>query len=807
MQEQQNETVRIQDILSVCLSKWKWFVLSVVLCLGAATLYILTTPPTYTRNTALLIKEDSNGKSASFSSELNSFADMGLFSNKSNVNNELVFMQSPALMLEVVKRLQLDYNYSIDGTFYKKTIYGRSLPVNALVEDIADNDACSFKLSLATDGKVSLSEFRFEGDKVSEETTAEGSLRDTLSTPIGKVIITPTPYFVPGEASMIYVSRQGLVATVEYCQEHLTANLNSDKTTIINLSYKDVSVQRAEEFLNTLISVYNENWVKDKNQIAVSTSRFIDERLRVIEHELGNVDENISSYKSEHLIPDIREASTMYMQQANEANAQILTLNNELYMARYIRSFVSNESNVGQLLPANSGINSANIESLIAEYNTKQLKRNSLVANSSTNNPLVKDLDNSLASMREAIITSIDNQINSLNTQISSFRSREQESNSLIASNPTQAKYLLSVERQQKVKESLYLFLLQKREENELSQAFTAYNTRVVTPPTGKLKPTSPVKRNILLLALLIGLLIPIGAIVIIESTYNKVRGRKDIENTGVPLAGEIPLYDQSRRYLIFKKPKINAEKAIVVKEGCRDVVNEAFRVLRSNVDFMTGSSKGENVIVCTSFNPGSGKSFLSLNLAISFAIKKRRTLVIDGDLRHGTSSAFVGSPSKGLSSYLSGKIDDWRSLIVKDPSHEYLNILPVGIIPPNPTELLEEPRLASLLEELRSEYDYIFIDCPPIDLVADTQIIEKLADRTLFVVRCGLLDRSMLPELEEIYTQKRFKNLSVVLNGAQSTGGRYGYRYGYHSGYYYGKDSYYGDKKSEIGGGQVAGN
>lgn len=807
MQEQQNETVRIQDILSACLSKWKWFVLSVVLCLSAATLYILTTPPTYTRNTALLIKEDANGKAASFSSELNSFADMGLFSNKSNVNNELVFMQSPALMLEVVKRLQLDYNYSIDGTFYKKTIYGRSLPINALVEDIADNDACSFKLSLAPGGKVSLSEFRFKGDKVGEEITAKGSLRDTLDTPIGKVIVTPTPYFVPGEATTIYVTRRGLVSTVESCQTHLTANLNSDKTTIINLSYKDVSVQRAEEFLNTLISVYNENWVKDKNQIAVSTSRFIDERLRVIEHELGNVDENISSYKSEHLIPDIREASTMYMQQANEANAQILTLNNELYMARYIRSFVSNESNVGQLLPANSGINSSNIENLIAEYNTKQLQRNSLVANSSTNNPLVKDLDNSLASMREAIITSIDNQINSLNTQISSFRSREQESNSLIASNPTQAKYLLSVERQQKVKESLYLFLLQKREENELSQAFTAYNTRVVTPPTGKLKPTSPVKRNILLFALLIGLLIPIGVIVIIENTYNKVRGRKDIENTGVPLAGEIPLYDQSRRYLIFKKPKINAEKAIVVKEGCRDVVNEAFRVLRSNVDFMTGSSNGENVIVCTSFNPGSGKSFLSLNLAISFAIKKRRTLVIDGDLRHGTSSAYVGSPSKGLSNYLSGKIDDWRSLIVKDPSHEYLNILPVGTIPPNPTELLEEPRLARLLEELRSEYDYIFIDCPPIDLVADTQIIEKLADRTLFVVRCGLLDRSMLPELEEIYTQKRFKNLSVVLNGAQSSGGRYGYRYGYHSGYYYGKDSYYGDKKSENRGGQVAGN
>ena len=243
-------------------------------------------------------------------------------------------------------------------------------------------------------------------------------------------------------------------------------------------------IQRAEDILNTVIAVYNENWIKDKNQIAVSTSAFISDRLGVIEQELGNVDENISSYKSEHLLPDVQAAASMYMAQSSEANAQILALNTQLSMARYIRNYLTNSTSKNQLLPANSGIESPGIEQQIANYNTAQLRRNDLVANSSERNPLVADMDQSLENMRHAIITSIDNHITTLNTQIRSLQQSERQTTARIAANPSQGKYLLSVERQQKVKEALYLFLLQKREENELSQAFTAYNTRVITPPT-----------------------------------------------------------------------------------------------------------------------------------------------------------------------------------------------------------------------------------------------------------------------------------------------------------------------------------
>ncbi len=485
------------------------------------------------------------------------------------------------------------------------------------------------------------------------------------------------------------------------------------------------------------------------------------------------------------------------MAQSSETNAQIMALSNQLYMTRYIRNYLSDENNRTQLLPANSGIESTNIESQISEYNTKLLQRNSLVANSSTQNPLVVDMDQALSEMRRAIITSIDNQILTLNTQIASLQQNEQKTTARIAANPSQAKYLLSVERQQKVKEALYLFLLQKREENELSQAFTAYNTRVITPPSGSMVPTTPVRRNILAIAFVIGLLIPVGVIFLREVMNTRIRGRKDVEKLPLPFLGEIPQWGDNGRSLFGKKKKREpAADSIVVREGKRDVINEAFRVLRTNLEFVVGKSEKSNVIILTSFNPGSGKSFLAMNIAMSLAIKGRRVLVIDGDLRHGSTSAYVGSPRHGLSDYLGFRTDKVEEILVCDKEYENLNILPVGTIPPNPTELLEESRFGELIARLRADYDYILIDCPPIEVVADTHIIEKVADRTLFVVRAGLLERSMLSVLENIYREKKFKNMALILNGTDGQSGYYGYgnRYGYHYGYGYHYDS--GSKK-----------
>ncbi|MDR1624479.1 MAG: polysaccharide biosynthesis tyrosine autokinase [Tannerellaceae bacterium] len=781
LSKQTEDFMQIQDLFYLCLSKWHWFVISLFVTLGIATLYVLTTPPIYTRTASILIKEDAKGKSTS--SDIGSFADFGIFQTATNVNNELGILLSPDIMREVVARLHLEMDYHTDGRFYKQMVYGETLPVTVSIRDLPESEPAAFTLELSEDGNIELSDFERNGESISAD-AIKGKLQDAIKSPVGRIVVMPSANYNSHSTTTLYVSRSNLHNAVSKCTFNLTVEQNDEKSNIIFLSYKDASIKRAEDVLNTLISVYNENWVKDKNQIAIKTSMFINDRLGMIEGELGHVDDDISSYKSEHLLPDVQAASTMYMAQANEANVQIMALNNQVYMARYIRNYLTSETNKFQLLPANSGIDNTGIASQINEYNDRLLLRNSLMANSSTQNPLVVDMDATLVAMRKAIVSSIDNQLVTLNAQIKSLQSHSGQATSQIASNPKQAKYLLSVERQQKVKEALYLFLLQKREENELSQAFTAYNTRVITMPNGSMLPTAPVKKNILLVAFVLGLLIPIVVIFMKENMNTTVRGRKDLEGVTLPVIGEIPLYIHKEKRLGFGRKQ---PYAIVVEEGNRNIINEAFRVLRTNLDFIISKDHKLNVIALTSFDPGSGKTFSTMNIAVSFAIKGKKVLVIDGDLRHGSASTYVNSPRKGLSDYLGNRISDRNEIIVIDKKYENLHVLPIGTVPPNPTELLEDRKLGELINDLRNKYDYIFIDCPPVDIVADTQIIEKLADRTIFIVRAGLLKRSMLLELENIYTNKKYKNMSLMLNGTTGSGGRYDYRYGYKYGYHYG--------------------
>lgn len=781
-----DDFIRIQDLWSMFVPKWYWFAISLFITLTIAVLYLLSTPPIYTRTAAILVKD--NSKSSSSTSAMNDFSDLGIFKSNTNINNELLTLKSPTLMTEVVNRLGLNETFTIRKGLKNVDLYKVS-PVTITFCDKIEVPL-SFTIKFSSKEAFAISELEISGEDIGETLSAQ--MGDSIQTSAGIMIVSPTQEFTDAfiGTSIRYV-RGSVRAAVDTYSNALVAELGNEDATIINLSINDTSIRKAEDILNTLIEVYNENWIRDKNQIAVSTSQFISDRLGVIESELGHVDENISSYKSEHLLPDVQAASSLYMAQSAENNKELSTLNNQLSTAQYIRREL-NTKQLDQTLPANSGIVSANIETQISEYNNLVLDRNRLIANSSEKNPLVKNMASSLQSMQRTIIQSVDNLIVSLNTQIRSLRRQEEATTNRLASNPNQAKYLLSVERQQKVKEELYLYLLQKREENELSQAFTAYNTRLITAPRGSMFPTAPRKMNILLVAFAVGLLVPAVGIFMKENMNTKVRGRKDLENLSIPFIGEIPQYSGTKKkWWEFKHRKRQDMKIIVVNEGNRNIINEAFRVLRSNMDFMASKDNNQHVFVLTSFNPGSGKSFLAINIAISFAIKKKKILVIDGDLRHRTVSSYVDSPNKGLSDYLNNQIEDWKEIIVSYKGYTNLHILPIGTIPPNPTELLEDSKLSMLIEALRPEYDYIFIDCPPVDIVADAQIIEKWADRTIFVVRSGLLDRSMLSELEKMYTGKRFKNLSMILNGTESTGGRYGYRYGYHYGY----ASYYGSK------------
>ena len=798
---QAEDFIRLQDLLYLCLAKWRWFILSLVVTLGIATYYTLTTPNVYQRTASLMIKDES--KSQSISSDVASmFSDMGMGNMKSNVYNELIAIQSPAVLLETGKRLKLDVDYAIDGRFHKEALYGADLPVTVDFVGFTDEQSGSFKLQLKGDGSYVISKLKGvtrDNLPVDDSDEITGRIGQIIRTPLGKIKVDKAPaftQFVSGEDEpVLYVSRSNVYAMTDRIKGSLSASLNEVKSTVIDITYKDVLPKRAEDVINTVITVYRKNWLDDKNQMTVSTSHFITERLGVIERELGDVDKNISAFKSSNLLPDVEAAAQQYMQKSTEVDKQIMDLNSRLAIAQYIRNYLTGKVGKNQLLPSNTGIESPGIEQQITEYNKNQLERNNIVANSSEQNPLVADYDQSLTSMRKSIAASLDNFVVTLKTQLGTLQANEAATTSQIASNPNQAKYLQTVGRQQKVKEALYLFLLQKREENELSKAFTAYNTRIITPPTGDNTPVEPVRRKILLIALVLGFLIPVVVIYIREKANTTVRGRKDLKKVTVPFLGEIPFSISRKnrptleqRIKFWKKPK--EVRMVVVKAGKRDIVNEAFRVLRTNFEFTIGTHPEQNVIVFTSFNPGSGKSHIAANMAMSLAIKKKKVLLIDGDLRHGSTSMLINSPGEGLSDYLNGRIADIHDILYKGEENglvKHFDVIPIGTIPPNPTELLFTPLLEKMIKTMREEYDYVFIDCPPIEVVADTPIYEQFADRTIFVVRAGLMERSMLPEVDALYKARKFKNMTLILNGTKARGGRYGSHYGYGYGYGYG--------------------
>ena len=730
-----------------CLYKWYWFLLSVVVCLIIGYVQIRRTTPVYVRAMTVMIKDNSNPRASSLDQQLQQ---IGIVQN-SKVANELISFQSPALILDVVKRLHLDMNYSTHGFFHDKPLYGSTLPIQVQFLSLGDKDAAKMVVKYKADGSYELT--GFASNRIGEsqkERVVKGRFNQVVNTPVGRVLVTPTSHFGAG-------------------------------------------IERAEDVLRTLVDAYNDAWLEDKNKVAANTSKFINERLRVIETELGNVDRSISSYKSSNLISDAPNASQVYIQKTEANGDRILDLRNQLYMAEMMRKIAGNSQKL-ELLPANSGIRSGSFEAMVNDYNATILQRNRLVKNSSTDSPVVTEIDARINEQRQAIVATIDNLVMTLRAQLRDVQAQDGLLNSKMAQAPTQTSYLTSIGREQKVKESLYIFLLQKREENELSMAFTAYNNRVITPPMGSNKPVSPKRRNTLMIAFAIGLAIPLAVIYASMVLNTRVRGRKDLEKLSIPYVGEIP-YDEIKTKSIWRRilKKLGirssqidvARKDVVVKAQSTNNINEAFRVLRANFEFCTKKYGRGVVTMEISANPASGKTFLTMNLAMSLALKKKRVVVVDLDMRKAATSKYVRKPQVGISSYLNGQCE--LSEIIHRYDGVELDVIPVGMLPPNPTELLYEDRLGQAIEQLRKDYDYVFIDCPPVEIVADSSIIAPFADISLFVVRAYLLERSMLSDVEQLYRGQRYPNMFMVLNGTE-TGSGYGYRkYGYRYGYRYG--------------------
>lgn len=764
--------LNLRDVVDMILANWYWLVLSVIVCVGAAYFYLMTIQPVYQRQAVMLVKDKEKS-----GSDMSSVLDISGGITGTGVDNEIYILRSHQLLREVVNRLHLDVNYVDNGIFRDTPLYAES-PIEVSFAD-PYSVPVSFEIT-----PLSTTEFQFSDRKV--------FFGDTIRTDGGKMVVRLRPEnLMPYLSRPIAVSRMSPEIASNIYQSKVATSLAGERTTLVQITCYDTNISRADAILDALIKVYRETIIEDKNRIAANTAKFIDGRISIISRELSDVEKDLTEFKQRHQIVDMSANASKYLSESSKVKEESVQLETELSIAQSIKNYLADVTGKEQLIPNVTSVGDANMQSQIGSYNELILQRNRLKASSGEKNPVVQAADRNLEGMRATISGSIDNYMKTLRLRLNKAKAIENQLTSDIQAVPMQEKMALSIMRQQTIKETLYTFLLNKREENALQLAVTEANIRVVEGPFGSYAPVSPSRSSILSAAGIVGLLIPLGIQVIMVLLNTSIRGRKDIEEyTTIPIIGEIPTRDASE-----------GDDAIVISDSRNDSIAEAFRMLRVDLNFL---AKDARVLMFTSTLPGEGKSFISRNLAVALAISGKKVILIDGDLRKRTQSKLAGVKCKeGLSTYLAGHSSDLDTLIIPGAFHPLVDAMFVGVVPPNPAELLMNGRLELLIDELKKQgYDYIILDSVPAQVVADATIVNRVADMTFYVIRDGVLDRRFLPELERLHQEGKFRRLCIVLNDSQIERKKYSYGYGRGYGYGYGRKygrsyGYYGDGES----------
>ena len=771
-QQQGNEemtgAVTLHDIIRMVIANWYWFVLSAFVCLCMAYYYLASTPKIYSRTATILVKDSRKGGDL----ELTAFSDLAGFQNRRSVDNEVFILQSRRLMTEVVKRLDLTVSYSVRERLRRRDLYAQS-PIEVAFVNNSDNLSLAMEVTPLDGDKVRLTDFEDKFvTKQESRSVITAAYGDTIPTPVGQIVVRKSLYMKPEYTGVpIRVVKNSLSRTTNAYRSAVKSDVANKQASVVTVSMNNSVPRRAEDILNTLIAVYNEDAIDDKRRVSVTTAEFIKARLAVIGRELGDVDRDIEDIKKDNQMVDISSEAARTVSESSKYKAEGLSLENQINVAEFIRTYLNDPKNAGELIPMMAAVTNQAIANQIEDYNNAILRREKLMENSSDRSPVIQNLDNLLASVRRSILASLDSHISTLTIQRDAMRKEETQANRRISTMPSQEKVILGITRQQKIKEELFLYLLNKQEETQLNYAVAESNARIIDLAYGSTFPVSPRPMLILGIALIVGLAIPFGLLYLIGMLDTTIRGRKDVEdNISAPFLGDIPYSESS------------GDSGIVVRETGRDALSEAFRMLRSNMTFMNVSAGNEiHTILFTSSDPHAGKTFVATNLATTLAMAGKRVLLIDLDLRRHALSTQLGhgNSKTGITSYLAGTTE-LDKLITKTGIHDNLDVIYAGIQPPNPTEMLLSDKLDKLVAELRQKYDYIFIDSTPAMSVADAIITDRLADLCIYIVREGVLDRRQLPDIERLYREKKLHNMAIVLNGTRSRRHGYGYGYGY---------------------------
>lgn len=784
--EDQGAEFNYREILDAFILHWHWFLVSVVACVLLAFAYLKCKSPVYVSWMKVLIKEDDPYKRR-MSGTMADFTQLGLLNNSNGFDNEMEILGSKLLAKRAVNNLKLYVRYAYKGHIRNEELYGNS-PVVADMS-VIDLDtlasAVSMKLSPSENG------YHVEGETAyGKFETNVKSLPARVKTPSGWVSLRPGPGVAEWEDRTLMLAIANPSVVADGYVSGLTIEPTSKMTTIALLSINDTQRKRAEDYLNELIRVYNEDANEQKNEVALKTEVFINKRIQIVNSELSGTESELESYKKRNRLVDITsDAASAYTGMENYQGKQV-ELQTQMTLVKSLKDYVDNPNNYMEVIPANLGLSDASLNRTIAEYNTKVMERNRLLKTAPETSPTVMAATNAISAMYPGIRHSLSTVYENLRVQKSNVDAQYNLFMNRLSAAPTQERVLADIGREQSVKAALYQILLQKREENAISMASTVDKAAMVDIPESSTSPVSPKRKMILLVALVMGVAIPAGVLYLKNLLRFRIEGRNDIEKlTNIPVLSDI----------FQGKDMKDGKRAIVVRENTNDMMEETFRNLRTNLGFVM--KPGEKVLLCTSVLPGEGKTFVATNLAMSMALMGRKVLIVGLDVRKPRLSRLFGvkSGDRGLTTYLVSEDDSdafLREQIFKTGVHDRLDVLPAGLIPPNPGELITSARLDHAFTRFREWYDFIIIDTPPVGLVSDTFLLGRLADATLMVCRCDFSLKRNFTLINSLRDENKLPHINLVLNGVNLERRKYGYYYGsgkYSSYGYYGSYGRYG--------------
>ncbi|MEH6407085.1 MAG: polysaccharide biosynthesis tyrosine autokinase [Leeuwenhoekiella sp.] len=768
----EEDEINIREELEKYLRYWPWFIAMALICLAVAFIYLKTTTPTYKTTASIIIKDDD---SKSPGSDLAAFADLGLMSGlgTNSIENELGILRSRRMMTNVVNALGLDVQYYDNETFKQTEIY-KSAPFEVEIlsidedkfDQVVEDEANSFEVHLTQNG--------YELTQPETGKTFNAVTGKIINLGFAEVIFHKADLIKPSEDDILdfLIKFSPIQSVVAQYRDALVVTLIDDNATLIDLSLEDAVKTKAQDILDQLIYEYNKEAIEDKNMVATNTALFIDERLNIINQELDSVETGKEEFKEENQLTNIEAESELFITNASDYKKRKQEIDTQLELANSMIEYIQ-QSSASDLLPANLGIEETGVNTLIQEYNTLVLERNRILSGSTELNPVVKRLTSQIDQMKGSVAASLQRMRSNLVIGQRDLNQHVGMIGSQIANVPAKERQYRGIERQQNIKEALYLFLLQKREETSLTLAVTAPKAKIVDNAFSGKDPVSPKSKLVMGGALIFGLALPFIFIYLKNLLNNKVHSRGDIEKVSkvIPIVGELP--------------RIGSKESDLIVENDRSMLSEAFRILITNLQYLLVDAAYNDNGVClfvTSSVKGEGKTFTAINLAITLANTGKNVLVMGADLRNPQLQRYEKDANRrlGISDYLVNPDITLDSIIEESTLHPNLKLIPSGSIPPNPAELLRQEKFGLLFEELKKRYDYLIIDTAPSMLVADTFLINKYADLTLYVVRAGYTEKKLLDFAVEARNDGKLHDVSFVINDVELANFGYGNQYGY---------------------------